>query len=149
METRRKIAQRVRHQAELWAVNNCRVNPATLNRACAVASAALALRFIAEGYRASIVVMDGSKEGHCFVYSGGKVYDLTATQFWNVARVHTPRNFVNYGKKVVRRCGHNPWFRHFSTNQVKSFQFLPLLEDWTIPPTEQNINAILSCPAYD
>ena len=143
MKTRKDIAERVRRQAEIWSENSFHGSPTSLSGTCAVCSAALALQFAKEGHKASIVVMKGKSDSHCFVYSGGQVYDITATQFWEVPKVYMPNDFKRYGLMVWESCGKKKFIKHFSTNNIKAFQ--SLVERWRASPTTMNIEQLLSC----
>lgn len=88
MKTQMQIAETVRSKAEKsWDLCPDCPSPATLACMCAIVSMALARSFRKHGYTARLVegTFRHSKysidSGHCWVISGGKIWDLTATQF--------------------------------------------------------------------
>ena len=144
MKTREEIAEKVRLQAEAYAPTTFTyINPTTLKNSCTVCSAALATLFEKEGYRSFIIVVDGTLNGHCFVYSDSQVYDITATQFWSVPKVYTPLDFKRYMKEVINLCGDKTIIRHFPAKNLRAFKHF--VDKWAICPTPYNITKLLSC----
>lgn len=86
METKEEIANFVRHQCESWAVQNGFWKE--LDCMCAIASHALAYLF--RKYQFDAILVEGEfavdpdmkwGDGHCWVESDEKIWDITASQF--------------------------------------------------------------------